>query len=480
MTEQLAPASRPVGGYLSPSRDRRQQFQQACGERFSRLFMASDFDGAESIIERHAIDRFIIDLEFFDRSLDLERLGRIVTLRRGAPVLAVVPFTHAGWIEALRAFGPIDYVTGPLAQDLLGAAVERPTAVATASAALRQLLAVRARMEQAVGAGADGKPVSQRVCEALLDFPGAVHASMFELRAGGELGVAAQAGGAGVSLLPILGRTELLQLLPERRAFPGMLSALTGEPTLLDDPAKSGVPDLAAALRAHAVCMVAAFPLLAADGSVRGSLCLMFERERTLSHDDFATFSSLSALAGIALRISELERECARLGSQMAHLEATDTLTGVPNRRSGEQLLEHEMRRAARYQAPLSVFALDIDRFGALNERFGTACGDLTLRTLADIVRGLLRGSDMLVRSGADLFHVIAPHTSAADCLAVTEKIRAAVESAQFPGCDRITVSIGVAQLLPQETADQLMLRANGALARAKRAGRNLVELAHG
>lgn len=479
MVGHIDPASLPVGMYLSPSRDRRQQFQQTCAERFSRLFMAPDADAAESILDRHAVDQLILDLECFDRSLDLERLGRIVTLRRGAPVLAVVPFTHASWIEALRAFGPVDYVTGPVPDDVLCSAIGRAPASVPSGAALRQLLAVRASMEQAVSAGVEGKPVSQRVCEALLGFPGAVHASVFELRVEGELRVAAQAGEAGMSLQPILGRTELLQLLPERRAFPGMLSALTGETTLLDLPEKSGDAELADRLRAHAVRMVAAFPLLAADGRVRGSLCVMFERERNFSHDDFATFASLSALAGIAMRIAELERECARLGSQMAHLEATDYLTGVPNRRSGEQLLDHEMRRALRYQAPLAVFALDIDHFSALNERFGTACADLALRTLADIVRGMLRGSDLLVRSGDDLFHVIAPHTTAADCLAMAEKVRAAVEGAEFPGCDHVTVSVGVAQLQPQETADQLMLRANAALARAKRAGRNQVELAH-
>lgn len=478
MVQQIAPGLQPVGTFLSPSRERRQQFQQACAERFSRLFLATDVDAAESILARHAVDHLVIDLEFFDRSLDLDGLGRVVTLRCGAPVLAVVPFTHASWIEALRAFGPVDYVIGPLSEAALAQAAVRAPAPVASGAALRQLLAVRALMEQAVGVGSEGKPVSQRVCEALLAFPGAVHASVFELRTEGELRVAAQAGAAGLSLQPILGRTELLQLLPERHPFPGLLAVTTGEFALVDAPEKCGDPELAGRLAAKGVRMAAGFPLFATDGKVRGSLCVMFDRERTFTHDDFRTFTSLSSLAEIAMRTSELERECARLMSQMAHLEATDYLTGVPNRRSGEQLLDHEMRRALRYQAPLAMLALDIDRFAELNERFGTACGDLALRTLADITRGLLRGSDVLVRSGGDLFHVIAPHTNAAECLAMAEKIRAAVAGAEFPGCDHVTVSIGVAQLLPQESGDQLMLRANAALARAKRDGRNLVELA--
>lgn len=478
MVEQIAPGLQPTGIFLSPSRERRQQFQQACAERFSLLSLASDVDAAESILTRNDVDRLVIDLEFFERALDEEALGRIVTLRRGAPVLAVVPFAHAGWIEALRGFGPVDYVIGPLASEALAEAAVRMQAPASSGAALRQLLAVRARMEQAVSAGSEGKPVSQRVCEALLAFPGAVHASVFEMRAEGELRVAAQAGAAGMSLQPILGRTELLQLLPERDAFPGVLAVTGGDLALIDHPEKCGNGELAERLSAHGVRMVAGFPLFANDGRVRGSLCVMFDRERAFTHDDFTTFTSLSTLAAIAMRTSELERECARLASQMSHLEVTDYLTGVPNRRAGEQLLEHEMRRALRYQAPLAVFALDIDSFAELNERYGTACGDLALRTLADITRGMLRGSDILVRSGGDLFHVFAPHTTVADCVSMADKIRSAVAGAAFPGCDHVTISVGVAQLLPQETADQLMLRANAALARAKRSGRNVVELA--
>ena len=92
--------------------------------------------------------------------------------------------------------------------------------------------------------------------------------------------------------------------------------------------------------------------------------------------------------------------------------------------------------------------------------------------------RSHLRGSDVLVRSDGDLFHVIAPHTNLGECAALAEKLRVAVGAFDFPGCDRLTISLGVAQLQAQETADQLVLRTNSALARAKRAGRNCIELA--
>jgi diguanylate cyclase (GGDEF)-like protein len=90
----------------------------------------------------------------------------------------------------------------------------------------------------------------------------------------------------------------------------------------------------------------------------------------------------------------------------------------------------------------------------------------------------VLRSSDVLVRSGGEEFQVIAPHTSAIDGLKMAEKLRAAIELAAIPGCDRVTISLGVAQLGEQESADSLAVRVEAALGRAKRAGRNCVELA--
>jgi hypothetical protein len=84
----------------------------------------------------------------------------------------------------------------------------------------------------------------------------------------------------------------------------------------------------------------------------------------------------------------------------------------------------------------------------------------------------------VLVRSGGEEFLVIAPHTSAIDGLKMAEKIRHAVEQTAIPGCDHVTVSLGVAQLGEQESADSLTQRVDAAMARAKRAGRNCVELA--
>ena len=143
-----------------------------------------------------------------------------------------------------------------------------------------------------------------------------------------------------------------------------------------------------------------------------------------------------------------------------------------------EVLLEKEVKRARRYALPLAMISFDIDRFKDINDRYGHPCGDMALRTVAAAVLAVLRSTDMLVRAGGEEFQIIAPHTSAIDGLTMAEKIRATVAATPIPGCDRLTISLGVAQLADQESGDGMTVRVNAAMARAKRAGRNCVELA--
>ncbi|HEU4843027.1 MAG TPA: GGDEF domain-containing protein, partial [Burkholderiaceae bacterium] len=150
------------------------------------------------------------------------------------------------------------------------------------------------------------------------------------------------------------------------------------------------------------------------------------------------------------------------------------------NRRHGEYLLELESRRARRYQLPVALIMFDIDRFKAINDRYGHPVGDAVIRLVADAARAALRNSDVLVRSGGEEFQIITPHTSAIDALKIAEKLRLHLAETEMPGCDRITISLGVGQLSDQEAPDALVVRVAAALARAKRAGRNCVELAMG
>ena len=464
-----------LGLFLNPVGQRRVDFQNLCGPRFDRLYLADGTEQATDLMAQQHVDLLIIDLERFDRSFDLAALGALIASRAGAATLVICPFTNCGWLPDLMAFGPLSYAVAPLADDELCALVDaRLAGEPLPHADLAALLAVRDRVQGTLAAIEDGATVAEQICTALCGYGGVTQAALFMMTAGDDLQLAAQQSSAGFNLVQILNRSDRLLQSPLRHVFPGLLAACSDELALLDSPAKAGDPELALTLLDKGVEMIVGVPL----GRKTGALCLMFSERRLFSNADIASFSALAQLAGAALAMAGLRRENDVLRGQLAHLATVDALTGVSNRRHGEQLLEQEIRRARRYKVPVALIGFDIDRFKAINDQFGHPVGDAVLRTVAEAAGGALRGSDILVRSGGQEFQIIAPHTSAIDALRMAEKIRAAIADTDIPGCDRVTVSLGVAQVADQESADALMVRVNAALARAKRAGRNCVELA--
>lgn len=480
---QLADArTQHAGLFLNPVAQRRVDFQTACGEQFGRLFIAEDAEQAAHILSQQQVDLLVIDLEQFDRGLDLAALGALVSHREGAPVMLVCPFATAGWLPELMACGPLDYVIGPVPPEQLNrhlaSRVDSAQVAETGAAALRNLLEMRSRVQQAVHSDNDRRGLAARICAALCAWPGVVHAAMFEA-GGGGLALTAEHSAFGLDLERILASTDALPQSPVRHVFPGLLAAFTGELALLDAPEKAGAPELATALRAMGAEMALGVPILArGPGAPLGAISLLFARRHVFGSDELATLSDLAQLAAFGLRIDEMSRDAEQLVARLTGLATTDALTGIANRRRGEELLEQEIKRARRYRAPLALIAYDIDHFKDINDRYGHPCGDAALRIVGKTTQAALRGSDLLARSGGDQFQIVAAHTTAIDALKMAEKIRLAIAGTAFPGCDRLTISLAVAQLGDQESADSLMLRVNAALARAKRAGRNCVELA--
>jgi diguanylate cyclase (GGDEF)-like protein len=480
------------GVYVSPMAQRRANFAQACGALFAHLDLADSADTAAGLLAEGAPSLLVIDLERFDAGIDRPALGQLLARRGGAPTLLLCPFANAGWLPLLSAFGPFGYVITPLAPARLRvrvrACMAAPDACAPAAdtATLQALLALRARVQAALGAQHDEQDdehgLAERLCRALVEWPGVLHAAVFHLKEEGDLQLEAEHGqgrAVGLRLGALLQRSSRLLQAPLRHALPGLLAAARGEPALLDTPEQAGEPVLAEALRAHGVGLALGIPIPAdGPGAPRGALSLMLDASRALAPEEFAALEDAARLAALGLRLLETNQESEQLLARLTYVSTTDALTGVANRRRGEELLEREVKRARRYRTPLALLSFDIDRFRAINDTYGHPVGDVALRTVANCVRALLRSSDVLVRSGGEEFHVIAPHTSAIDGLKMAEKIRHAVEQATIPGCDHATVSLGVAQLGEQENADSLALRADAAMSRAKRAGRNCVELA--
>jgi diguanylate cyclase (GGDEF)-like protein len=478
--------SQQGGIYLSPMAQRRADFGQACGPLFARLQLADSVDAASSMLSAAQADLLVLDLDRFAPGIDLDALGALVAQAAGAntPVLLLCPYANARWLPDLMAFGPLGYAITPATPERLQAVVRQalndPAFVPESDAAgLRELLALRGRVQAALQDAEDAPRLSEALCEALCGWPGVLHAAVLRQHAQGELQIDAQQGVPGLLLGGLLGRTDRLLQAPLRHAFPGLLAAASGELVLLDTLEQAGEPDMAEALRGHGVALALGLPVPPeGPGAPRGALSLLMDRSRMFSVDEWATLLDVARLAACGLRIAEMSQETETLLARLTHVSTTDALTGVANRRHGEQLLDKEIRRARRYRTPLALLALDIDRFKAINDTYGYPVGDVALRTVADVAGGVLRSSDILVRSGGEEFHIIAPHTSAIDGLKMAEKVRMAIGQAAIPGCDHVTVSLGVAQLGEQESGDSLTQRVDAAMARAKRAGRNCVELA--
>lgn len=161
----------------------------------------------------------------------------------------------------------------------------------------------------------------------------------------------------------------------------------------------------------------------------------------------------------------------AALMAQLAESARIDALTGIANRRTWDEKLPDELARAARSGEPLAVAILDLDHFKAYNDNFGHQAGDRMLKETATAWRDQLRTADTVARYGGEEFALLLPACDEDAALEVVERLRAAVPHAQ-------TASIGVALWDGLETADQLVSRADAALYRAKRAGRDQVVLA--
>ena len=163
----------------------------------------------------------------------------------------------------------------------------------------------------------------------------------------------------------------------------------------------------------------------------------------------------------------------------LATLAATDSLTGLANRRRLDQVLRQEWARAQRNRKPLAVLMVDVDHFKAFNQRHGHAGGDHALREVAKTIEASIRRpADLAARYGGEEFQVVLPETDLAGARLLAERIRTSVE-ALAPFADdahSVTVSIGIGLSGPQHDLSSVLGAADEALYRAKAKGRNRVE----
>jgi len=171
-----------------------------------------------------------------------------------------------------------------------------------------------------------------------------------------------------------------------------------------------------------------------------------------------------------------------RIRRQWERAASTDYLTGLANRLTLGSEGDRRLEQARNHGDRLAVAVVDVDHFKSINDRFGHDVGDLALKHVAKQLQAACRGKDLPARQGGEEFVIVFDRIEAPQARSAGERMRAAVEAEPFlvaGSPHTITVSIGVAALIPTDTHfDDLLRRADQALYAAKAGGRNRVELA--
>jgi two-component system cell cycle response regulator len=180
-------------------------------------------------------------------------------------------------------------------------------------------------------------------------------------------------------------------------------------------------------------------------------------------------------------RYADRLRHNVQLSLEMA---ITDQLTGLHNRRYMSRHLDNLVANAYKTDKPLAFLIMDIDHFKSVNDTYGHDIGDEVLREFASRISANVRGIDLACRYGGEEFVVVMPDTDFDFAMTVAERLRKGVEEKAFeisrdPGKLSVTISIGIASSEKEgDTAEALLHRADQALYRAKREGRNRVVVA--
>lgn len=171
-----------------------------------------------------------------------------------------------------------------------------------------------------------------------------------------------------------------------------------------------------------------------------------------------------------------------RYQKRLEHMATTDPLTGMLNRQAFKFVFKQLIASAKRSRQPLSVILFDIDHFKRINDLYGHLEGDRVISEVARLTQAVCRESDVTVRWGGEEFMIFLRDCPIDQAQAIAEKLRLAIagHDFQFASSDvRITVSLGVVRMAPDETEASLFGRADKALYLAKGNGRNRVETAH-
>ncbi len=168
---------------------------------------------------------------------------------------------------------------------------------------------------------------------------------------------------------------------------------------------------------------------------------------------------------------------------RLTFLQGQDPLTGLVNRRGFDSTMTLEVERSTRFKTPLTLCIMDLDNFKAVNDTYGHPCGDEVLQTVASILLSEMRMIDTAARIGGEEFALLLPGTGLARAQKFLQRVQSVIKATVINcGPDKlaVTMSMGVASYrgkLPPDP-EKLLVEADKALYRAKRAGKNRIEVA--
>ena len=158
-------------------------------------------------------------------------------------------------------------------------------------------------------------------------------------------------------------------------------------------------------------------------------------------------------------------------------LSSTDKLTKIYNRRTLDEYLEREINRSRRSKETFGLILIDIDHFKAVNDTYGHQVGDLVLIDVAKIIKKGIRTIDLFGRWGGEEFLIIVPSTKEEGLQATAQRIRESIEKHTFERVGQKTISLGLTIYQEEDDSNSILKRADDALYKAKREGRNQVIL---
>jgi len=209
-------------------------------------------------------------------------------------------------------------------------------------------------------------------------------------------------------------------------------------------------------------------------GGCEGAIAVQSTRPEAFREDHQRLLEALGTQIAAALQ-----------NAHLYELAMVDGLTGLFMRRYFDARIEEEIERSKRYKTPFSVVMMDVDDFKKLNDEHGHLIGDRVLRAIANVVKAQMRGVDTAARYGGEEMSLILPRTEMVAAYNVGERIRSAISEIRVttdsdpPKVLAVTASFGIASFPESKATDgeDLVRRADRALYRAKKTGKNRVEL---